>query len=531
MKNALEIFKEIEKHRKWKENSLQKILKKYPKEGKGLYRHDELVFEYQRLMEEGLLEKSKTIEERIKMKPIRTQSGVATITVLMKPYPCPGNCIFCPNELNMPKSYISSEPGAQRALKHNFDPYDQTRYRIEALQNIGHSTDKIELIVLGGTCSTYPIKYQIWFVKRCFDAMNSFDKDYKVKDIEEENIEWEDLEEVQKFNETTKCRNVGLVFETRPDYITKDEVMRLRRLGATKIQIGIQSLNDKILGLNKRGHRIKETKRAFQLLRLVGFKIHAHIMPNLYGSNLENDIKDFRKLWGKKYSPDELKIYPTSIIENTELDKLYKENRYRPYSKDDLLEYFVKTLPHTPRFVRLTRIVRDIPSNEIVAGNKATNFRQIANKEIKNLGLKVEDIRSREIRDEVVSWENLEEEIIKYNTSVSTEFFISYKTKGTDRICGFLRLSLPKKKNFIKELDNSSIIREVHVYGTLVDIGLDSSGEAQHLGLGKKLIERSEEISKENGFNTISVISAIGTRKYYEKRGFVQNELYMNKTL
>jgi elongator complex protein 3 len=213
------------------------------------------------------------------------------------------------------------------------------------------------------------------------------------------------------------------------------------------------------------------------------------------------------------------------------LDRLYKDEKYFPYTKDVLLEYFVKTLPHTPRFVRLTRIVRDIPSNEIVAGNKATNFRQIASKEIKNLGLKVEDIRSREIRDEVVSWENLEEEIIKYNTSVSTEFFISYKTKVTDKICGFLRLSLPKKKNFIKELDNSSIIREVHVYGTLVDIGLDSSGEAQHLGLGKKLIERSEEISKENGFNTISVISAIGTRKYYEKRGFVQNELYMNKTL
>jgi elongator complex protein 3 len=531
MREALNIFQKIEKKDKWKENSLQKILKKYPKNGKGLYRHDELVSEYQELIEKGLLEKSKKIEERIKMKPIRTQSGVATITVLMKPYPCPGQCIFCPNEPNMPKSYISSEPGAQRALKHSFDPYDQTRYRIEALQNIGHSTDKIELIVLGGTCSTYPLKYQVWFVKRCFDAMNSFDKDYKVKDIEEENIEWEDLEEVQKFNEIAKCRNVGLVFETRPDYITEDEIVRLRRLGATKIQIGIQSLNNKILDFNKRGHSIKATKRAFRLLRLAGFKIHAHIMPNLYGSNLKNDIKDFKKLWRKDYYPDELKIYPTSIIENTELDRLYKEGRYMPYTKDELLEYFVNTLPHTPRFVRLTRIVRDIPSNEIVAGNKATNFRQIANKEIKRLGLKVEDIRSREIRDEQIGWDDIEEEIIMYSTSVSTEFFISYKTKDTDKICGFLRLSLPKKKSFIKELENSSIIREVHVYGTLVNIGLDSSGEAQHLGLGKKLIERAEEISKENDLNTISVISAIGTRKYYEKRGFKEGELYMKKSI
>ena len=531
MKEALQIFQDIEKQKKWKENSLQKILKKYPKDGKGLYRHDELVFSYQKLTTEGLLKKSKIVEERIKMKPIRTQSGVATITVLMKPYPCPGQCIFCPNEPNMPKSYISSEPGAQRALKHNFDPYDQTRYRIEALQNIGHSTDKIELIVLGGTCSTYPLKYQIWFVKRCFDAMNSFDIDYKIKDIKEKNIEWKDLEEVHKFNETAKCRNVGLVFETRPDYITEEEVIRLRRLGATKIQIGIQSLNDKVLGLNKRGHMLKETKRAFQLLRLAGFKIHAHIMPNLYGSNLKNDIKDFKKLWSKDYYPDELKIYPTSIIENTELDKLYKERKYKPYTKEELLKYFVNTLPHTPRFVRLTRIVRDIPSNEIIAGNKATNFRQIANKEIKRLGLKVEDIRSREIRDEQIGLDDIEEEIIKYSTSVSTEFFISYKTKDTDRICGFLRLSLPKKKTFIKELDNSSVIREVHVYGTLVNIGLDSSGEAQHLGLGKRLIGRAEEISKKNGFNIITVISAIGTRKYYQKRGFVQSELYMNKSL
>ena len=254
-------------------------------------------------------------------------------------------------------------------------------------------------------------------------------------------------------------------------------------------------------------------------------------MPNLYESNLKNDIKDFKKLWSKDYYPDELKIYPTSIIKNTQLDRLYKDGKYRPYTKDELLDYFVNTLPTTPRFVRLTRIVRDIPSNEIVAGNRFTNFRQIANKEIKRLGLKVEDIRSREIGDEEVRWDNLEEEIIKYKTSVSTEYFISYRTKDHDRICGFLRLSLPKGKSFIKELENTSVIREVHVYGTLVNIGDDSNGEAQHLGLGKKLIERAEKISRDNGFKVISVISAIGTRKYYEKRGFVQNELYMNKAL
>jgi elongator complex protein 3 len=469
------------------------------------------------------------------MKPIRTQSGVAIVTVLMKPYPCPGQCIFCPNEDNMPKSYISSEPGAQRALTHNFDPYEQTKYRIEALRNIGHSTDKVELIVLGGTCSTYPETYQIWFVKRCFDAMNSFNKNYIEENIPETDITWNDLEKVQNFNESAKYRNVGLVFETRPDFITETEIIRLRKLGATKIQIGIQSLNNKILKLNQRGHSIKETKKAFSLLRLAGFKIHAHLMPNLYGSNLKQDIKDFTNLWDVDYYPDELKIYPTSIIPNTQLEILYKTGDYKPYSQEDLLKYFTKTLPNTPRSVRLTRIVRDIPSNEIVAGNKATNFRQIAENHIEELGLKIEDIRSREIRDEEVNWEDLKKEIIKYETSVSTEYFISYITKDDDKICGFLRLSIPKKSlsknHFIEELKDCAIIREIHVYGTLVSIGEESEGEAQHLGLGKHLIEISEEITKREGYQKLAVISAIGTREYYKKRGFTKDNLYMKKNI
>jgi elongator complex protein 3 len=453
----------------------------------------------------------------------------------MKPYPCPGKCIYCPDVNNMPKSYIPSEPGAQRALTHQFDPYNQTKYRIQALKNVGHNTDKIELIILGGTCSVYPKQYQIWFVKRCFDAMNSFDKNYKEENIDEENITWQDLFKAQHFNETAKCRNVGLVLETRPDFITKEEVIRMRKLGATKVQIGIQSLNNKILKLNKRGHTIKETKEAFKLLRLAGFKIHAHIMPNLYRSNIKTDIEDYRKLWTKNYYPDELKIYPTSILPNTELAKLYQEGKYHPYSKQELLKYFVNALPHTPRSVRLTRIVRDIPSDEIVAGNKKTNFRQIAENEIKKLGLRIEDIRSREIKDEKITWDDIELDIIKYKTSVSTEYFISYITKKDDKICGFLRLSLPKKvlskAHFVDELKDCAIIREVHVYGTLVSIGKKSKGEAQHLGLGKTLIEKAEKISKKEDFKRISVISAIGTRKYYEKRGFEKGKLYMHKVI
>jgi len=331
MENSKEIFKKILNTRVWRENSLQTILKKYPKDGKGLYRHDELVEEYKKLIDMKEISPSKLLEERIRMKPTRTQSGVATVTVMMKPFMCPGKCIFCPNEANMPKSYIASEPGAQRALKNNFDPFLQTYNRIKALQNIGHNTDKIELIILGGTCSVYPENYIVWFVKRCFDGMNSFGKtSFEVDTVGINDISWEQLLEVQKINEITICRNVGLVLETRPDYITQEEVIRFRKLGATKIQIGIQSLDDSILKLNMRGHGVIESKKAFELLRLAGFKIHVHWMPNLYGSNVKKDIKDFKKLWTKDFRPDELKIYTTSVIKNTILEKNYKEGKYTP---------------------------------------------------------------------------------------------------------------------------------------------------------------------------------------------------------
>lgn len=531
MDNFKKIFQKIEDTKVWRENSLQTILKKYPKEGKGLYRHDELVAEYTKLVEAKIISPNKIIEERIRMKPTRTQSGVATVTVLMKPFSCPGKCIFCPNEPDMPKSYIASEPGAQRALTHNFDPYSQTYNRIKALQNIGHNTDKIELIILGGTCSVYPEQYIVWFVKRCFDAMNSFGDIKYEKDKGIENTTWDDLFETQKINETTVCRNIGLVVETRPDYISKEEIIRLRKLGATKIQIGIQSLDDTVLKMNMRGHGVKESAKAFELLRLAGFKIHAHWMPNLYGSNVKKDIKDFKKLWLKDFKPDELKIYPTSIIKNTLLEKYYKDGKYSPYTHNELLNLFVNILPLIPRYCRVTRIVRDIPSNEIISGNKSTNFRQIAEKEILKRGKHIQDIRSREIKNEKISWDNLELEIIKYKTSVSKEYFISYKTKDTDRICSFLRLSIPKKETYIDELKDSLIIREVHVYGNVVNIGENSSGESQHLGLGKKMIEIAEDISKKEGFKRISVISAIGTREYYHNRGFILNTLYMHKSL
>lgn len=561
---------------KWSYKKFHKILRNHPRDGSGIFSRNNLVEGYRYLSEVAGTEVDQKVLDRIKMRPTRTISGVTPVTVLTKPFPCPGKCIFCPNDVRMPKSYLRDEPGAQRAERNSFDPYLQTYNRLLALHNIGHNTSKVELIVLGGTWSFYPESYQIWFVKRCFDAMNDFgveDNRDKVKvqnDFEEadkapnrkidggrksynqiinevvhnkgkrlisetEMTTWESLESAHKLNENAKSHCVGLVIETRPDWINEAEIIKFRRLGATKIQIGIQSLDDKVMELNKRGHGRKETENAIRLLRLGGFKIHAHWMPNLYGSTVENDILDYKRLWEKQIQPDELKVYPTSIISNTGLYDLYKKGEYKPYTYEELLKVMTEIMPLTPRYCRLTRIVRDIPSTDIVAGNKLTNFRQIAELELERTEKKCQCIRCREIKGKSIRAEDLELETIEYMTEVGKEVFISYKTKSEDKIIGFLRLSLPEKSliknHFIEELQNSAMIREVHVYGSVVNIGIKQSQKSQHLGIGTKLVKLAEELASEDGFLRIAVISAIGTREYYKKLGFELEEMYMIKNL
>ena len=498
----------------------------------------------------------KNFLNNITMKKIRTLSGVTTVTVLTKPFACPGKCIFCPNDVRMPKSYISSEPGAQRAESNHFDPYKQTFNRLLAIEKIGHPTDKIELIVLGGTWTAYPEKYQIWFIKRCFDAMNEFVGGHKpavvFKPIESiqtnavknkdnvinynlsvsliqktrESAVWKQLFEAHTKNINAQTRCVGLVIETRPDEITQKEVTRIRRLGATKVQIGVQSLNDKILKMNKRGHSVAQTAKAFRLLRQAGFKIHAHYMPNLYGSTPSEDIKDFAKLFeDKRYRPDELKIYPCSLIEGTELMTYYKSKQWKTHSKKDLLHVLSECMIKVPGYCRVTRMIRDIPSQEIVDGNKITNFRQNVEEYLKEQNINLEEIRSREVKDEPVRPEDLEIKDIFYQTESSDEHFLQFVT-ASNKIAGFLRLSFPKSKAFIKELINSAIIREVHIYGNSLQYGDTKDGVAQHSGLGTLLIKRAIEIAKSKNTKKLAVISSIGTRKYYGKFGFKQKELY-----
>jgi len=547
---------------------IEKIIRKHQSIEKEVFSKSLLLTSFEKFKDELSFSEQEVqkIYNVLRMKETRTISGVTPVTVLTKPFPCPGKCIFCPNDVRMPKSYLSDEPGAQRAISNKFDPYLQTFNRLLAFKNTGHPTDKIELIILGGTWSSYPESYQIWFVKRCFDALNDFEsyesnemisentldlpfeeskleeidgsllnKSYNqiisnaiknTKNILNENSSWEELFKAHEKNVISKSKCVGLVIETRPDEIDENEVIKIRKLGATKIQIGIQSLNDEVLKLNKRGHDVAKTIEALDLIRRAGFKIHGHYMPNLYGSTPEKDILDYEKMFDDiNFRPDELKIYPCSLIKTAELMKVYNQGLWKPYNQEELAEVLYNNILKTPRYCRLTRIIRDIPSTDIVVGNKLTNFRQIAEEKIKKSGKKALEIRSREIKNKKFENEDIKIKQTIYETKSTWEYFLEY-TNDRDEIFGFLRLSLPKISSFIPELENCAMIREIHIYGQSLEVGKKDGSKTQHQGLGKNLIKLAKEIAKENNFSKLAVISAIGTRDYYKKNGFELRGLY-----
>jgi elongator complex protein 3 len=477
-----------------------------------------LVSVYRDLVEKGEQPADSELLARIRLKPVRTLSGVTTVTVLTKPYPCPGECIFCPTDVRMPKSYLPDEPGAMRALQHDFEPYNQVSARIAALEAVGHPTEKIELLILGGTWSAYRRDYQEWFVQRCLDALNQTDSP--------------DLGGAQRYNETAVHRNVGLVVETRPDHIDKSELVWMRTLGVTKVQMGVQSLDNRILDINRRGHNGDQTGRAVNLLRAAGFKIVLHWMPNLLGASIESDRKDFSHLW-QGICPDEIKIYPTQLLENADLYDYWQRGEYAPYSTEELIELVADIKETIPHYCRVNRVVRDIPSTNVVEGNKRTSLRQDIKLEMEKRGTSCNCVRCREVRGVKVNSSDLKLDDLIYLTDISEEHFLSYKT-GSDRLAGFLRLTLPGKDSpntGMVDLENAAIIREVHVYGQSLPVGAEAHGAAQHIGTGTRLIKQSEKIAKEKGFNRLAVISAIGTRHYYEKRGFNRGELYLVKTL
>lgn len=526
----------------------------------------------------------------LKIKPQRTASGVATITVLTKPWKCSSDCLYCPNDVRMPKSYLHKEPGAQRAELNYFDPYLQVATRLKALREMGHVIDKIELIVLGGTWTDYPESYQIWFIKELFRALNdahatgvteaharrafyselglstddavlamqtaqaqervssgeiSFNE--AISELYLQNPLWqkvakkqvasfEELEHEQKINETAKHRMVGLVIETRPETLNFSSLTTIRRLGCTKVQIGIQSVDSEILEANHRAVSINKIKRAFGLLRIFGFKVHTHFMLNLYGSNPQKDVEDYLEfVTNPYYKPDEVKIYPCSLVPDTHLVKKYDEKSWKPYSYDELVDALSIDVLNTEVYTRISRMIRDISKDDILVGNKQSNLREDVEAHVKELGRPVKEIRFREIKKRQVSFDELHMNIHPYTTAYSQEYFLEWVTKE-NLIAGFLRLSLPHQDLISEHLDelpiglNEAMIREVHVYGKVE--GLDTEGNnAQHIGLGKCLIAKAKEIAHERGFEKINVISSIGTREYYKKQGFEQTGLYQQAPL
>ena len=509
---------------------VMKSIRSKPLKAGGYIAKHTLVTVYRQMVEDGELEEDPALLASIRMKPTRTLSGVTTVTVLTRPHPCPGHCVFCPDENDMPKSYLPDEPGAARAVQNEFDPFRQVSSRLQAYEAVGHPTDKIELLILGGSWTAYDREYQEWFVRRCFDAMNG--------------RESESLEEAHRVNETVDHRNVGLVVETRPDEITPEVIAWMRWLGVTKVQMGAQSLDNYILEMNLRGHTKEDTLQACALLRAAGFKIVLHWMPNLLGSDLQSDREDFTRLWapeegGLGYSPDEIKIYPTQLLENAELYKFWQRGEYQPYTSEELIEMIADLKPTIPEYCRVNRVIRDIPSTHVVAGNKRTSLRQDVFKELEQRGEICRCVRCREVRGEKIDPETLQLRDKVYHPAYAEEHFLSYVTPD-DKLAGYLRLSLPvdfPKENENKsdplsnlsDLNGAALIREVHVYGQSLEVGAEQAGAAQHIGLGTSLLQEAERIAAKAGFKRLAVIAAIGTRRYYAGRGFEMGELYMVK--
>lgn len=563
----------------------------------------------------------------IRIKPRRTASGVATITVITKPWPCSGDCVFCPSDLRMPKSYLHDEPACARAEQNRFDPYLQVSSRLTALSQMGHATDKIELIVLGGTWTDYPEDYQVWFMSELFRALNDdavadeaanpmlrrscgrggaeaamravpdgclprgvaarrarYRECFLAKDAEAlaqrraglqagidaghgggrgrynaavkelygagsawgramswQSGSWEELERQQRVNERARHRVVGLVIETRPDAVTARSLRTIRRLGCTKVQMGVQSIDQRVLDVNERRVDVARMEEAFALCRLFGFKIHAHFMVNLLGSTPAADKADYLRFVGPgPFQPDEVKLYPCALIEGTRLVGRHKSGEWEPYTEEELLDVLASDIVATPAFCRVSRMIRDFSSNDIVAGNKKPNLRQMVERRLSETGqVRVREIRYREIGSDAPDLAELELDVVSHTTPTSEERFLQWVTPE-GKIAGFLRLSLPDQRFVVECMKRygdvapvgagEAMIREVHVYGVAARVGQEGVA-AQHRGLGRALVARACELSREAGFERINVISAVGTREYYRSLGFADHGLYQQKAL
>lgn len=535
----LNFLKQLKKQKIRNKIDLQKLKRQFSRTHKmRFFTNSELIKAYHELVKSKRLKKSLAIETLLRRKPIRSLSGIVNISVLTKPYKCPGKCIYCPSQKNAPKSYLKEEPAVQRAILCKYDPYKQVQLRILALQDNGHPTDKIELRIIGGTWSYYPKKYKKWFIKECFRGANEYVSGeqplgccFCKNTLKGAPQSRNDILGQQKKNEKAKHRIIAIGIETRPDYINIQEIKQLREFGITKVELGVQNIYNDILRINKRGHDINSTIHATQFLKNAGFKVSYQIMPNLLGSSFKRDIIMFRELFSNPdFKPDFIKIYPLALVREAPLYKIYQKKQFKPYTKNQLKKLLLKIKKLIPYYCRIERVIRDIPDQYIIAGGaRVTNMRQVLHQDP---DFKCKCIRCREVRADY----NPKEKIFlfrqDYFASDGKEIFLSYENKARTKLFSLLRLRISSnKRHVLPVLKSTAIIRELHTYGQMLAIG-SKSLSSQHKGMGKKLMQKAEKIVKqETNLKKIAVISGIGVRDYYRKIGYILRDTYMIKEL
>ncbi|MGD9381403.1 MAG: tRNA uridine(34) 5-carboxymethylaminomethyl modification radical SAM/GNAT enzyme Elp3 [Candidatus Thorarchaeota archaeon] len=482
------------------------------------------------VLQAAIPEELEILQPLMQKRPVRTVSGVAVVAVMTEPHKCPhGECAYCPGgpDAGVPQSYTGHEPATMRGLQNDFDSFRQAETRLKQLDTIGHSIQKVELIVMGGDwCSKEPA-YRESFVKGCFDAMNG--------------VVSESLNESQKTNETAEVRNVGLTFETRPDWVTPKSVDEMLRMGATRVEIGVQTLSDEVLERVQRGHLLEQTIQATKMLRDSGLKVCYHMMPGLPGNTPDSDLEDFKTLFtDPRLQPDMLKIYPTLVVKNTKLFEWWEQGIYSPYSNDQVVELVSKAVSRMPEYVRIQRMQRDIPLHQIEAGLSKGNLRELVHHQMSEMGLRNPTIRFREIghyqirTGEKVSYDSIELVRRDYEAAGGSEIFLSFEEPILDVIFGFLRLRLPSNDAHRSEINQSpcAIIRELRVYGPVVEIGERNLDAWQHLGLGDRMLKEAERITLEElQVNKLVVNSGIGVKEYYRTFGFNDTGPYLTKNL
>lgn len=501
-----------------------------------------------KIMEYATLDERKKITSILQKKPTRTISGVAVVAVMCKPHKCPhGRCLYCPESEKAPPSYTGEEPAALRARMFDFDPYLQVYNRLLQLESIGHPLDKVELIIMGGTFPSYFICYQEWFVSKCLQAMNDFNiKNIKVSSSNSEDVSsridapkgFVYLEDVQKANETSSVRCVGMTFETRPDYCRIPDVDRMLEMGVTRVELGVQTIYNYIYKRIQRGHSVEDTIESSRILRDSGIKVAMHIMPGLF-ADFERDARIFKRIFeDSRFKPDMIKIYPCLVTKGSKIHDMWKNGNYYPYTTEEAVDLIAEIKKILPKWVRTMRIQRDIPSPLIEAGVKKSNLGELVYNKLDQMNVACKCIRCREVghkvyKGSVPSLDHIKLLKEEYNAGEGKEIFLSYEDVKQDILIGFLRLRIPSKHAHRSEIDDkTTLIRELHVYGSMMPLGEKEEDKWQHMGYGELLVNEAERISKEDYNKTrINVTSGIGVRNYYKKIGYSKLGPYMSKLL